>query len=1045
MPGPTRVRTAAVTITIPRYLAFGLVIAALYFAFPAYHLELWTPLGASSVVATVVGIRRYRPRPVLGWWLLAAAEFFFIAGDTTYTILRVIFHEPNPFPSLADVFYLLTFPCFAAGLMVFIRARSAGRDRADLIDAMIITTGLALLSWVYLVIPNFEADGLSTLQRFIGVGYPLGDVLVFAMLVRLVGGGGVRLRSKRLLVIGAVGLLVADTLYGLIQLNGDWHENGPVDTGWVLFYLAWGCAALDPSMARMGDIQPRRTQRVGGRRVASLALVSLIAPAILYVESTTGSTIEATTISIFSAALFLLVIARLWIILDVLRLSVRRERSLRASSEALVAAHGLTAIHTVALDAVVALTPDAATTNAAIYSTRGGHLACTAHTGIRPAAEREGEWSQLAAAGGRLNATGSVSVTPMRYNPNDRGMLVVESASPLTMDQHGALATLASQVALAVQSAHLGEELRQRQSEERFRGILQNASDIIVIADARGVITYSTPSLARNLGRDDDEVRGHELAEFLYEADVSAALTMFREFDLGAGQSEAITDWHLRHRDGHVMAFEVLSNNLLADPRVGGIVLTMRDVSERRALEAELKHQAFHDALTGLSNRALFQDRAEHALARVTRLGTMVAMLMLDLDDFKNINDTRGHAAGDELLKEVASRLQGTLRSGATVSRFGGDEFAILVEDLADVSEAERFAERVLDAFTDPFTVHGEQVAAHASVGFVVSGGLHEWFDMTELMRCADIALYAAKGRGKGTAVLYHADLNTLMLDRLAGRANLERAINADELVLYFQPIVMIDTGRLVGCEALVRLFHPKHGLVPPLDFIELAEETGLIVDIGRWVVDRACAQLRSWADAGLPRVRMSINVSARQLSEPSFVGDVRLALSRHGITKDQLVLELTESLFALNSPEISSQLAALDELGIKIAMDDFGTGYSSLAYLQKLKVGILKIDKSFVDALGDDAHGSTLVRAILSLAASLQLEVVAEGIERTDQRDELQSMGCLLGQGYFYSRPVDSEAMTALLAASRVVGSAGHPARSDTAARASSSLRASR
>ncbi len=1026
MPPPTRLRAVAARITpTQRYLTFGLLVAALYFAFPAYHLEFWTPLGVSSVVATVIGIRRFRPRQILAWSMLAAAEFFFIAGDTTYTILRVFFHEANPFPSVADVFYLLTYPCFATGLFLFVRARSGGRDRASLVDAVIITTGLALLSWVYLVIPNFQADGLNGYQRFISVAYPLGDVLVLAMLVRLVGGGGLRLRSMKLLVLGAVGLLVADALYGLIQLDGSWRENGPVDAGWVLFYLAWGCAALDPSMVRLGDIRPRRTQRMGGRRVAALALVSLIAPAILYVEGTRHKTIEATTIALFSATLFLLVIARLWIILEVHKQSIRRERILRTTSETFVKVQGIPAIWQVALDGVLALVSGQSTTQAAIYSTLESELTCVADTGVRPAIERHAELREMADTGGRLNASGTLGVVPLSYGVQDRGMLVVESTTPMTLEQHGAVATLAAQVALAVNSAHRGEDLRQRQSEERFRGILQNASDIVVIVDAGGQIIYSTPSLARNLDRPDNQVTGHELVEFLHEDDAARAIAMFREFGVGAGNAEAVNDWHLRHRDGRLVAFEVLSNNLLADPLVGGIVLTMRDVSERRALEEELMHQAFHDALTDLPNRALFQDRAEHALARIVRLETVVAMLMLDLDDFKNVNDTRGHAAGDELLREVASRLQQTLRSGATVSRFGGDEFAILVEDLADVPQAESFAERALDLFATPFTIQGEHVTVRASVGLVVSGGRHDWLDMTELMRCADIALYAAKGRGKDQIVLYHSDLQTLMLDRLNGRSDLERAIRAEEFVLHFQPIVVVDTGAVVGCEALVRWQHPVRGLVPPLEFIDLAEETGLIVDVGRWVLDQACAQLRTWADAGIPRLRMSVNVSARQLREATFLDDVRHALNRHGIPKDQLVLELTESLFALDAAEISAQLQGLRELGIKIAMDDFGTGYSSLAYLQKIKLDILKIDKSFVDELGPgNADGSALVNAIISLAASLQLEVVAEGIERPDQRDALKAMGCRLGQGYLYSRPVGADAMTALLRTSSLVRS---------------------
>ena len=315
-------------------------------------------------------------------------------------------------------------------------------------------------------------------------------------------------------------------------------------------------------------------------------------------------------------------------------------------------------------------------------------------------------------------------------------------------------------------------------------------------------------------------------------------------------------------------------------------------------------------------------------------------------------------------------------------------------------------------------------MTVRASVGLVLAGGTHDSLDMTELMRCADVALYAAKERGKGQVVLYHRDLDTRMLDRLTRRSDLQRALGADEFVVYFQPVVLIETGEVVGCEALVRWQHPSRGLVSPTDFIELAEETGLIVDLGRWVLDQACAQMRSWTDEGHGRLNMSVNVSARQLHEAGFVNDVRSALLRHQLPPDRLVLELTESIFALDAPAVAEQLQALRDIGVKIAMDDFGTGYSSLSYLQNLQLDILKIDKSFVDKLGDgDLDGSALVTAIISLAGSLRLDVVAEGIERPAQRDELRSMGCTFGQGYLYSRPVEPDQMSALLSSSPQLG----------------------
>ncbi|HEY8720456.1 EAL domain-containing protein [Pengzhenrongella sp.] len=1007
------------------YLIFTVTLSAVFFVQPDYHLVLWAPLGLSSVAATIFAVVRYKPRHRAAWILLAGAELSFIAGDTVYNVLTQLMGYDNPFPSTADVFYLLMYVLLAGGIYQFIRGRSSPRDRASLIDALIITTGVGLLAWVYLVAPYFQVPGLTTLQRFASIAYPLGDVLVIAMLIRLVGDGGLRVRSMQFLVIGAGGLMVADVLYGASQLNEMWHVGGPADGGWVMFYVAWGCAALHPSMVRLGQTPPRHgALRVGRWRLAGLASAGLIAPGIVFAESLTGSRADARTVASFSAVIFLLVVARLWSMLGVHQQSVRRESALRSSSEALVSAQGLPAIYQAALAAVTSLTGTSGVTHAGIFEAGDVGLTCAAGFGPQPDASRRDALWQVAAAGGDLSAPGTLSISALRYNHEDRGMLVVGTTAPLTLDQHAALSTLAAQVVLAVESARLAEDLRALRNEELFRGVLQNTSDIVIIVNARGEITFGTPSLGRTLGRAVEDVVGHELAEILQADDAVDAIAMFAGFAANPTQSQAMADWHLARDDGTLVAFEVLSTNLLEDPRVAGIVLTMRDVSERRALEVQLKHQAFHDALTGLPNRALFSDRADHALARTSRLGSVVAMLMLDLDDFKIVNDTRGHAAGDELLVHVATRLRSIVRAGATVSRFGGDEFAVLVEDLTDVSQAEAFAERALHAFATPFTVLGEDLWVGASVGLVVTGGPHDPLDMTEMMRCADLALYAAKDLGKGQIMLYHRGLSTAMMDRLTRRSDLEQALGAEQFVVHYQPIVLIRAGEIVGCEALVRWSHPTRGLLPPKEFVELAEETGLIVELGGWVLDQACAQLRTWSDAGHAGLRLSVNVSARQLHEEGFVDVVRTALERHRIDAGQLTLELTESIFALDAPVVSDRLLALRELGVKIAMDDFGTGYSSLSYLQKLHIDVLKIDKSFVDGLGEaGSDGSALVDVIISLAHSLRLEVVAEGIEQSVQRDELWSMGCRVGQGYLYARPVAAEKMSELLASASPLG----------------------
>lgn len=1016
-------RTAGTYLWVA-YVLFAGVLTVSYYVFPAYHSPLWTTLGLSSVVATVAGVRRNRPRQPLAWYLLAAAEFTFIAGDTTYNVLTQLLHQDNPFPSLADLFYLFTYVFIAAGIFLIIRARTATRDVPSLIDAVIITTGLGLLSWVYLIVPNFQADGLELMQRITSVAYPLGDVLILALLARLVAGGGLRIRSMMFLMAGALGLMGADVIYGLVQLNGAWEIGSPVDIGWALFYVTWGAAALHPSMRRLSDVAPVASVGVGRARLTILALTSLIAPGVLLVQSRWERDMDSATVAVVSAALFVLVLARMSGIVDAHKESVVRERELRTSGEALVAAQGLPDIYRAALASVTSLVGGPKLLGAWVYLAESEGIRCVARSESSPELGDEDVFWAAAQGGGYLSQSGTVSVNPLRYDLHDRGMLITEGETALTVDQHNALTTLASQVALAVVSATLSEELHQQQSQEQFRSMIQNASDIIVVVDEFGCITYATPSLERELGHSVSELFGTRLRDLLHPDESVMADALLSGNLRRLSKAPSAADWRLRHVDGRYLLFEVLTSTLQADSVAGGLVLTMRDVSERRALEQQLMHQAFHDTLTGLPNRALLQDRVEQALTRAALSGTTMALAIVDLDDFKVINDTRGHSVGDAMLTEVAQRLLTMLRSGTTVARLGGDEFAILIEDLGDGSQTRGLVDRVMQPFRTPFIVENEEAAVSASIGLVLTGGREVALNFPDLLRCADLALYAAKEQGKGRVEIYHDDLNTRMLSRLTQRSELSEAMAAGQFELYYQPIVLIDTGDILGSEVLARWRHPTRGLVMPADFITLAEETGQIIELGRWVLDRACAQWRVWADQGYASHRLSVNVSVRQFQEGGFADEVRSVLLRHDMTPAALVLELTESVFAVDASMILEQLTEIADLGVLIAIDDFGTGYSSLSYLQRFHVHELKVDKSFVDGLGSgNPDDAALASAILSMAHSLRLEVVAEGIESIAQRDELWSMGCGLGQGYLYSRPVPPEQLLGLLASDAPLG----------------------
>jgi len=432
-------------------------------------------------------------------------------------------------------------------------------------------------------------------------------------------------------------------------------------------------------------------------------------------------------------------------------------------------------------------------------------------------------------------------------------------------------------------------------------------------------------------------------------------------------------------------------------------VLTLRDVTEQRQLEEQLKHQAFHDALTGLPNRLLFQDRISQQLAAARRDGTTAGVLFVDLDDFKVVNDTMGHGVGDELLATTAVRLAGLIRESDTAARLGGDEFAVLIGNVADSAAVEAAAARVVRAFGEPFALPSGPVLTTVTVGVATTG---DSADTDELLRHADLALYAAKAAGKRQWRRYQPVLSAGLIRRRELQAALEEAVDRSAFTLSYQPIVALTSGELAGFEALVRWPHPQWGMMQPDQFIALAEETGQIVPLGSWVLARAAADLARWRQD--PRgLYVSVNVSARQFSAPGFVDGVRRVLDASGLEPGTLMLELTESVLLRRDERVHADLTELRAIGVRLAIDDFGTGYSSLSYLRELPIDVLKMDKSFVDGIAVSEQRLALAEGIVQIARTLRLEVIAEGIESEVQQDLLTSMGCQFGQGYLLAMPM--------------------------------------
>lgn len=551
-------------------------------------------------------------------------------------------------------------------------------------------------------------------------------------------------------------------------------------------------------------------------------------------------------------------------------------------------------------------------------------------------------------------------------------------------------------------------------SESRFRSLVENSSGVILLLASDGTVGFASPTLTRVLGHLPEAVVGRPVAELVDPADAAALERSLAAWRVAPGPGATVSlTW--RHADGGSVAGETIGTNLLADPAVGALMLNTRDVSQRRALEQRLSHQARHDALTGLPNRRSFEEAVDELTGDRRRAGDAIGIVFVDIDGFKAVNDTLGHAVGDGVLREAGARLVRATRADDLAARLSGDEFAVLVTGADAAAGAHATAARVEDAFATPFRVLGRELAIRASIGVAVSDA--DLGGAADILRHADLAMYEAKAKGGGRSIAFSADLGAVVARRMRLESALSEAVAEHHLTIAYQPVVALDTGRTSGLEALARWHHRELGAVSPVEFIPIAERSGLIVALGRAVLRRACSDLAAWrALPGWEALKLGVNLSVRQLADVDVVRDVREALDAVGLPPDALILELTESTFMEHAETLSARLRQLRALGVGLALDDFGTGYSALAYLRRFPVDVLKLDRSFVDGLADDPFAAALVQGILRLAAGIGIDTVAEGIERPRDLELLRELGCGNGQGFLLSRPVPAVEVPGLL-----------------------------
>ncbi len=1005
---PTGRRTSSVVVAVT------LALIGLYVAVPsdAARAGIWMLAGISTTAAILIAVRRHRPADPLPWWLLAAGIGLLANGQAIVLIGDAELYTDAP--------RLLAYPTLMMAVIAFQRHRIP-HDRASMLDALVVTVAAAQVGWLILLEPVIDDPTTDVVNIAHAGAYPLGNLLVISVLTRFAFAViGRRDTAASLLALGlGVGTLS--------EVGANVSDKPVLVAGWLLGAGLVVLAARHPGMAAGPKDTTEAPLTAVWRFVVLLGLACLVSPLLFLTHPAESEVARAVVVLGGSSLLFVLALLRITTLLDSLRRALMREHVLRAATGALVGAADRAGVRDAVLTAAVGLVDEPGHRAWRIDGDPGGTIAQAtddldvatfldlAELALLPGAE--GGVNVLAGPS-LLHATLGVPSTqtlllvalPTRGVGRDAAVI----ATPVEPSSHTvvALQSLASTMALALERLDVGEIMVERRSERRLRLMLQYASDVICILDHDLTIVHVTPAVEPIVGLPAPELLGMNWLEVVVDADQNAARDLV---SLAQGGRPARGEIKLISENGHSRHVDVVVTEVI-DEDLTGFVVTCHDVTERFQLEQQLTHEAFHDALTGLANRALFRDRLGHAMARSRGSGGY-GVLFVDLDDFKTVNDSLGHAAGDALLREMTTRLRSCLRDGDTAARLGGDEFGILLEDVEDDDHCVRIAQRLLETLRVPFDVGDTEVTTGASIG--VALGQEGPSTPEDLMRNADLALYDAKNAGKNRYAVFATKMHEAALARLSLTSDLRHAIDRGELVVYYQPLVALDTGEITGLEALVRWNHPDRGMLQPGEFIALAEETGLIVPLGRAVLRTALKAAVAWqrGHENHKGLRIAVNVSGRQLQDANIVDDVKAIIDETGIDPTTVVLEITESILLPGDEVILDRLNALAAIGVHLYIDDFGTGYSSLSYLQMLPVNGLKLAQEFVGALPGTDSESGLVRTIRDLAETLGLKtVVAEGIERSEQWDSLVSLGYSVGQGFHLALPMPASRVPSFL-----------------------------
>ncbi|MDQ4094662.1 MAG: EAL domain-containing protein [Actinomycetota bacterium] len=976
------------------FVALCCAAAVAFYLVPSETLKnvAWLVIIAGTAAVTKIGMRIHDSEGERHWRHFFRAMLLFLCGGVAAVWEAASGLAPTVRMGWSDALTIAGYFSLLAALLVLARARAPKGGLADLIDALIIVGGIALTLWIVWIGPLVTTSDLSAFERLSAIAFPLFNLTILTLLLRLTFTPGPRSRAY-LLLIGAVLASLTASQWNLVALqDGSYAPGHPLELARMLAYALAGLAVLHPSMAELGRPVPGAGSVLTQPRLLMFGLAWVAAPVAFMWRWAMGLPVDPAAVILASSCIFFLMIIRMWTLLQNIRRSEEHFRALvhnSADGIVLIGDDGKIKYVSETTTSILGYSADELMSGDNGFEFVARPDVDPARAGYARVFEQPGAKTSLA----------------IRVTRKD-GSLRWLDVDMVNLLEHPSVAGIV--INFRDTTDKRASEERARESEERFRSLVQHSSDAIVVVDREFEVTYASPSFERLTGVAGAELSSRRLTHWFAAPDarrIEDAALLPREDD-----RFSVLTCELKCDGGDEVAVEVVLTNMLDDAAVGGIVLNIRDVSDRLLLEKQLRHQAFHDPLTNLANRALFLDRLTHALERGSRSDEACFVMFLDLDNFKRVNDGHGHNIGDECLRTIAHRLLACSRVSDTVARMGGDEFAILLE-ATTVEGAVLLADRVLRKMSEPLEVSSGEVVLTPSIGIAPASAGE---DAKSILRNADVAMYLAK-RGDRQYEVFETAMYAETVRRIEVESELRAALAHHQFDIHLQPIVDLETGEPLGAEALVRWEHPERGTVFPGDFIDVAEDTGLIVPIGTSVLRRACRVLAGWSrDERTSSLTMSVNLSAKQLRDVAIVDELRYALEDAGARPELLTLEITESVMAEDVDETIERLTQLKELGVRLAIDDFGTGYSSLSYLQNFPIDILKIDRSFISQLDADAEGSSLARTIIGIGQSLRLTTVAEGVETQEQSRALSELGCSRGQGYLFAKPRPVDAFVA-------------------------------